>query len=136
MYALIDNNGIVIQLQPNKQNGFTEVDNSICCGMKKEGDIFIVPTYIPTAEELDSQRKTALLEYWETIEIEINGKTFIGNQNNCTLMELKKSTLMDAEQTTFPAKYGFVTTDKIELQQVLNQVSALIDAKKIEIWGA
>lgn len=89
-----------------------------------------------TAEEIDAQKKAELQAYWDSLEITINGKTFLGNQNNCTLMELKKATLMDAEQTTFPAKYGFVDTDKIELQQILNQVSTLLDAKKLEIWGA
>lgn len=93
------------------------------------------PILTPTAEQIDSEKKSQLQKYWDGLEITINDKTFLGNQNNCTLMELKKATLMDAEQTTFPAKYGFVATDKIELQQVLNEVSALLDAKKLEIWG-
>jgi len=95
-----------------------------------------VPILTPTAEQIDSEKKSQLQKYWDGLEITINDKTFLGNQNNCTLMELKKATLMDAEQTTFPAKYGFVDTDKIELQQVLNKISVLLDAKKIEIWGA
>jgi len=103
-----------------------------------EDEIFSldVPVFKPTDEQIDEIKKNELQAYWDSLEITINEKTFIGNQNNCTLMELKKATLTDAEETTFPAKYGFVTTNKIELQQVLNQVSLLLDAKKLEIWGA
>lgn len=40
MYALIKDN-IVVQIQPNKQNGFEKVENNICCGMIKYNGKFI-----------------------------------------------------------------------------------------------
>jgi hypothetical protein len=47
-YALIENN-IVVQIQPNRQNGFIEVDRSVICGMIKNGDSFISPDPTPTS---------------------------------------------------------------------------------------
>jgi len=37
------NNGVVVQKQPNKQDGFIEVDDSVVCGMVVDGDDFILP---------------------------------------------------------------------------------------------
>jgi hypothetical protein len=41
-YALIENN-IVIQIQPNLEEGFVEVSDDIVCGMVQVGDSFVVP---------------------------------------------------------------------------------------------
>lgn len=86
-----------------------------------------------TEEQIDDEKKSTLLAYWETIEVTINEKTFIGNQNTCTLMSLKISTAVSTEDLRFPAKHGFVTTNAVELQQVLDTVDDLLEAKKIEL---
>ncbi len=41
-FALIEN-GIVLQIQPNKQDGFIEVDDSVICGMLVDGGVFTTP---------------------------------------------------------------------------------------------
>ena len=51
-YALITD-GIVSQIQPNKQDGFIKVDDSVVCGMIKEGDNFTLPN--PTVKSIQQQ---------------------------------------------------------------------------------
>lgn len=97
----------------------------------EEYELFIHPP--KTEEQLDDQKKSSLLAYWETIEVTINEKTFIANQNTCSLMDLKIGTAVSTEDLRFPAKYGFVTTNAVELQQVLDKVDDLLEAKKIEL---
>ena len=38
-YAKLDTNKIVIQIQPNKETGFIEVDDSVVCGMIQNADL-------------------------------------------------------------------------------------------------
>lgn len=44
-YALIIDN-IVVQVQPNEQEGFIKVGDDVVCGMIKEGDTFVNPIII------------------------------------------------------------------------------------------
>ena len=56
-YAKIENN-IVVQIQPNKQEGFIEVNDDIVCGMVKQSDDkFINPDIILTEEQLLQKAK-------------------------------------------------------------------------------
>lgn len=59
MYALIDDKGVVIQTQPNKQDGFIEVDDDVVCGMIRTLNGFIIPE--KTEEELKEIQKQNIL---------------------------------------------------------------------------
>lgn len=54
-FAKIENN-IVIQIQPNLEDGFIEVDDSVCCGMVLENGKFIVSIVSKTEEEIEVER--------------------------------------------------------------------------------
>lgn len=58
-FAKLENN-IVVQIQPNKEKGFVEVDDSVCCGMILENGKFITPTIVKTEEELEQIRINAI----------------------------------------------------------------------------
>lgn len=45
-YALIEN-GVVTQMQPNMQDGFIQVNDSVVCGMIQDGDNFTSPEPAP-----------------------------------------------------------------------------------------
>lgn len=60
-YALIVN-GVVEQVQPNKQEGFIKVDDSVVCGMVYDGkDTFSNPEKTP--EEVQSNINDEALTY-------------------------------------------------------------------------
>jgi len=52
-YAKIEND-VVVQVQPNKQDGFVEVEDSVICGMVKNGEIFEIPK--KSDEEINQKR--------------------------------------------------------------------------------
>lgn len=54
-YALIIDN-IVVQIQPNPQDGFIEVEDNICCGMIEQGITFVNPVFEKTPEEIEVER--------------------------------------------------------------------------------
>jgi hypothetical protein len=60
-YAKIENN-IVIQTQPNNQPGFIEVDNSVVCGMIKNGSKFENPTVEPVIKTYRENRAEAYIK--------------------------------------------------------------------------
>lgn len=60
-YALIIDN-IVVQVQPNEQEGFVEVSDDVACGMIKEGDIFVNPIITKTLEEIEKEETIKLKE--------------------------------------------------------------------------
>jgi hypothetical protein len=53
-YALIIS-GVVKQVQPNKQDGFIEVENNIICGMLYDGTSFSNPVIVPTPPTKEEQ---------------------------------------------------------------------------------
>ena len=53
-YALIIS-GVVKQVQPNKQDGFIEVENNIICGMLCDGTSFSNPVIAPTPPTKEEQ---------------------------------------------------------------------------------
>lgn len=55
-YGKIENN-IVVQIQPNPEDGFIEIEDSVCCGMIKQGNTFINPIFKKTPEEIENERK-------------------------------------------------------------------------------
>ena len=69
-YAKIENN-IVVQTQPNLEDGFIEVDDNVICGQIKEGNNFINPpptvlTYVELrADAYPSLTDQADMAYWD-----------------------------------------------------------------------
>lgn len=66
-YAKIENN-IVVQVQPDKQEGFIEVDDSVICGMIKSGEIYIIPR--KTDKEAEEQRILAIKQKAQSVILE------------------------------------------------------------------
>ena len=49
MYILLDDKNVVIQTQPNEQEGFIKCDNYVVCGMLYDGDVFKAPEPEPAS---------------------------------------------------------------------------------------
>ncbi len=67
-YAKIVNN-IAVQIQPNKETGFVEVDDTVVCGMVQNGDLFENPPIVETQEQLIERYKTY---YMKVIDSKLN----------------------------------------------------------------
>lgn len=66
-YAKIENN-IVIQIQPNPEDGFIEVDDDVVCGMiQKEDGSFVNPVFEKTPEEIENERISEINSMTEKI---------------------------------------------------------------------
>lgn len=52
-YAKLDENGVVIQVQPYTEKGFIKVDDTVHCGMVQTADGFVVPPL--STEQLKEQ---------------------------------------------------------------------------------
>lgn len=74
---------IVVQTQPNEQDGFVEVDDNVICGMVQNGEIFEYPL-----KDLETIRILKLNEIKESFEtesnkdIEYNGNIYHGGQQS------------------------------------------------------
>ena len=68
-YAKIENS-IVVQVQPNKQDGFLQVDDYVIAGMIKDknGDYY-APALTPTTEELIATYRTAVGQYIDSVAV-------------------------------------------------------------------
>lgn len=42
-WVLVDETGVIIQRQPEPEEGFVEAPDDVCCGMVKQGDVFVSP---------------------------------------------------------------------------------------------
>ena len=64
-------NGIVVQTQPNKQDGFIEVADDVVCTQIQEGELFVNPPIVPKtysenrAEAYPSLTDQADMAYWD-----------------------------------------------------------------------
>jgi len=57
-FIKLDENGVVIQSQPNAQEGFIEAPDSVIAGMVRVGDGYAVPA--KTAEEIEAAELAAI----------------------------------------------------------------------------
>lgn len=76
-YALIES-GVVVQIQPNKQDGFIEVDNSVVCGMIGHDGGFIIPVHVPTDIEISLELEDALASKLNEIDKKAQEKIELG----------------------------------------------------------
>lgn len=62
-YALIKE-GIIVQIQPNKQDGFIEVPEDVVCGMILQDDVFVNPpkTQDQIEDDISIARDEAMLQ--------------------------------------------------------------------------
>lgn len=58
-YVKLENN-IVVQVQPNKQDGFIEVEGNVICGMILNNGVFEVPVIEKTLQELEENYKNLI----------------------------------------------------------------------------
>lgn len=80
MFALIKNN-IAIQLQPNKQDGFIEVENGVIVGMIHDGsNLYSMNNFsLPTLNITISEVKLKIWEYQK--QLLLNGIVFDGHRH-------------------------------------------------------
>jgi len=94
-YALVEN-GMVKQIQPNIQDGFIEVENSIICGMVTSDNItFTVPPQ--SQESVDAQRISEIDGRLNAIDIESVRPLRAINNGTATADDTDKLTELDAE---------------------------------------
>lgn len=70
-YALLDEDDVVIQVQPYHQAGFIEVPDSVVCGQIKQGEYFITPPPTFSVEKLKQYRdqKMASIVTYNGVEV-------------------------------------------------------------------
>ncbi len=102
-YAKIIDN-IVFQVQPNKQEGFVEVDENIVCGMLKDGDEFVKPN--ATLEQAKTDKKQELTNAFNeesTKDVDVNGVLYHGGFDSALKLDGAKriSESAGATEVTF-----------------------------------
>jgi len=111
-WVKIENN-IVIQKQPYQENGFVEVADDVYCGMKQDGDSFVIPpkTLEYALRELRQTRNSLL------------AKTDWTANSDLTM----SSAMTTYRQALRDATTGLDTVEKIEAyefpEEVLNWVT-------------
>ena len=105
-WVKIENN-IVIQKQPYQENGFVEVADDVYCGMKQDGDSFVIPpkTLEYALKELRNKRNALLTE---TDYLALSDSTLTDNMKTYrqALRDLPsgKDTVAKCENATWPTK--------------------------------
>lgn len=125
-YALIIDN-IVVQVQPNPQDGFIEVEDNICCGMIKEGDTFVNPIVTKTQEEIEKEETIKLKEEKTNrlnsiVVTTSNNNSFDGNEsarNNILSAIISSETLNMTEDTWKLADNTQKLISLVELKEAL-----------------
>ena len=90
-YAKIEND-IVVQIQPNKEKGFVQVDDSVICGMVVSGDTFVVPE----KSEIDIQIEFRMLRDSLLAKADILINKAVDNSQDATKLRAYRQALRDA----------------------------------------
>ena len=108
-WVKIENN-IVIQKQPYQENGFVEVADDVYCGMKQDGDSFVIPpkTLEYALRELRQTRNNLL------------AKTDWTANSDLTM----SSAMTTYRQALRDATTGLDTVEKVEAYEFPEEVSA------------
>ena len=105
-WVKIENN-IVVQKQPYQENGFVEVADDVYCGMKQDGDSFVIPpkTLEYALRELRQTRNSLLAK---TDYLALSDSTLTDNMKTYrqALRDLPsgKDTVEKCENAVFPTK--------------------------------
>lgn len=126
-YALIIDN-IVVQVQPNPKDGFINIEDSICCGMIKQGNTFVNPVFEKTEEQIFSEK-------WETINHYLDNEipNFI-NENTGNEFMIKTADLLwiekESKEWTDEESYSWIQFGIPTFQTNKNELKmAITDAK-------
>lgn len=63
------------------------------------------------------------------------GNKFAAGQDALKNVVFKRDSIADTDQVLWVEDWGMFTTDKVELQEVVNEASALMQAKIIALFG-
>ena len=124
-YALIES-GVVVQVQPNEQNGFIEVADNIHCGLLYNGETFTPPVHVIDPQiAIDAAAKIAKLngiefngvmcsatkeDQWGLASIKfyvVNGQSINFEFENGTSLLLTPDNIEYFEALWFPFRLGF-----------------------------
>lgn len=133
-------NDIVVQIQPNNQDGFIEVDNKVVCGMIKNGEVFENPVVEKTEEEIYNDDWVEINQYFD---VDIPKYT---NHETGHVFDITTSSLLDMERKEKIVKDDVLiawstdkdnefNTTKAELFIVLQKADELRQLKINEIRG-
>lgn len=94
-----------------------------------------------TQADLDAQ---AIAAKWQAYSEYCNALTVTTQSNNKFAADpaglrnivFKRDSIADTTQVLWIEDWGSFTTDKVELQEVVNEASALMQAKILELFGA
>lgn len=112
-WVKIENN-IVIQKQPYQENGFVEVADDVYCGMKQDGDSFVIPpkTLEYALREL-RQTRNSLLAKTDWTQINDNG-----------LSDAKKAEYVTYRQQLRDLTIGLTTVELVEAVEFPTEVTS------------
>ncbi|WP_432473347.1 hypothetical protein [Amphritea sp. HPY] len=122
-YAKIEN-GTVIQIQPNKETGFIEVEDSVVCGMQQEGDDFVAPAIVEPMKDAKTIRAEALSglvhDFGDGRIIQVRPPEFAADESNIRNAIERMKRLSIAERGWFMADNTWHNVTAAELQVALN----------------
>ncbi|WP_373073879.1 hypothetical protein [Sulfurimonas sp.] len=72
-YFKTDSNNLVIQVQPNKEEGFIETEYNVICGMLFENNSFSIPKILLTPEqELEKVKSTGEIYTLNNVDYQVS----------------------------------------------------------------
>lgn len=127
-YALIID-GIVEQLQPNKQDGFIEVADNIVCGMIQTDTDFIVPEIDLSSAKLNKKAEMRVKFNEVSVEsVDVNGIIYNGGFDAALKLDGAKR-LVELAGLTEVTFYGIDNKPKVLSIAEANTVILAISAK-------
>lgn len=147
-YVKLNGNNVVIQVQPEHEEGFIEAPDNVVAGMIKNGNTYAAPskTTEEQTQEIIKSKALELKKYWEALEIKMpSGRRFKAHERNINIMrDLAKAINKDMTVVwTEPWSYNndgeilplYAETPVIELDEVVIEATKLIQEKQKQIQG-
>lgn len=126
-YAKLDKDNIVIQIQPNKEKGFIEVEDDVICGMIKTETGFTIPEVVKTIEEIKAMK---LLELEQIKDMEQDKSVLVrdlyffgGRTNGQKYREAYDLALLNGLSSVIIAHtHGFIEVEETYINEILREI--------------
>lgn len=133
MYALLDENGYVIQTQPYEEDGYIEVPDDVVCGQKKEGTSYVNPPKQYTVEEAVEELTAA---YDAAMRLARNGYTQEEVNTFSIKAESAKAVLKGAgdslDRVTMAKLEGLINGELPMTSEAINAIDASFTEQDLE----
>lgn len=138
-YALLSEDGVVVQIQPNPQEGFIEVPAYVVCGMVQQGDgsFAAPPPSPPTASEVEAAVSAALGEQaralgYDNILTAVSYVTSAAEQYRTEAVHLR-----DWRDMVWQAVYSYINSaETLSVQDALDAMPPLSSVAGWEAYRA